>query len=207
MKPQPIDSPPLTDAAAAAATGKTLGAWFADLDAHGGVEAGRRELVQHVYGAAGKDEWWSTTIVVEYEKARGAREKDGLPKGYSICATKTVAAPVAEVFAAFGDAKALDRWLGPRTRLEFVDGGSLSNGDGNRATIARIRKDKDLRLDWETPGLAPGSKVEVLFADKGGKTGITVNHTRIQERRDADLLREGWGAALSALKAHLEGQG
>jgi hypothetical protein len=45
----------------------------------------------------------------------------------------------------------------------------------------------------------------VLFADKGkGKTGITLNHTRIQARRDADELRAGWSAALEQLKRHLE---
>lgn len=205
MRPSKVDTPTPTDAAAKEATGKTLKAWFTELDALGGAATGRRELVQHVYGATDKDEWWATTIVVEYEKARGVCEKDGRPKGYSICATKTIDAPLADVFAAFGDARTLDQWLGPKTKVRFADGGELTNGDGNRATIARIRAGKDLRLDWESAGLAPGTKVEVLFADKGkGKTGITLNHTRIQDRHDADVLRAGWGAAFDALKTHLE---
>jgi uncharacterized protein YndB with AHSA1/START domain len=206
MKPVPVDSPAVTDAAAKQATGKTLQAWFADLDAFGGVGAGRRALIQHIHAATGKNDWWATTIVVEYEKARGALEKDGAPKGYSICCTKTIAAPVASVFAAFGDAGTLNRWLGPKTQVAFEEGGLLRNGDGNRASFTRIRAGKDLRLDWDSNGLAAGSKVEVLFADKGkGKTGITLNHLRIQERRDADVLRACWGAALDVLKAHMEG--
>ena len=37
--------------------------------------------------------------------------------------------------------------------------------------------------------------------DKGkGKTGVTLNHARIQSRRDADELRSGWATALDALK-------
>lgn len=205
MKPAAVATPDPTDAAAKSATGKPLSAWYAELDALGGVSAGRRELVNHVYAATDKDEWWATTIVVEYEKARGAAEKDGRPKGYSICSTKTITAPLATVFAAFGDAKSLDAWLGPDSKVAFTDGGALSNGDGNRATFTRIRTDKDLRLDWQAEGLAPGTQVEVLFADKGkGKTGITLNHTRIQSRRDADALRAGWASALDALKTHLE---
>jgi uncharacterized protein YndB with AHSA1/START domain len=201
-----IDVRQPTDAAAQAATGKTMKAWFAELDGLGGTARGRRELVQHLYGVLDKDEWWATTIAVEYERVRGAVEKDGAPKGYSICSTKTIAAPVADVFAAFGDARRLDAWLGPETSVEFAEGGELRNADGDRASFSRIRAGKDLRLDWNRAGLAPGTKVEVLFADKGkGKTGVTLNHTRIQDRCDADRLRAAWAHALDALKAHLEG--
>ncbi len=205
MKPTPLDTPALDDPTVRAKTGQTASQWFAHLDGIGGPTKGRRELVQHLYSENKLDEWWSTTLVVEYERARGALEKDGKPKGYSICSTKTVAAPLARVFAAFGDARDLDRWLGPRTRVAFEDGGKLENADGDRATFVRIRAGKDLRLAWERAELAPGSQTEVLFADKGkGKTGITLNHTRIQSRAGADLLRAGWSAAFDKLKALLE---
>lgn len=205
MKPVSSDHPAITDATCNEATGKTLQEWFQTLDAFGGVEKGRRELVNHLYAETNKNEWWATTIAVEYEKARGAKEKDGLAKGYSICSTKTVAAPLERVFEAFGSAKDLDQWLGPQTKVVFEDGGTLTNGDGNHALFTRIRANKDLRIDWNSPGLGAGTKVEVMFADKGkGKTGITLNHTRIQERADADVLRAAWSQAFDALKSHLE---
>lgn len=145
-----------------------------------------------------------TTIVVEYERERGQREKDGRPTGYSICSTKTIVAPLDVVYSAFGDATLLDRWLGPGTRVDFRDGGILETGDGDSATILRIRPGKDLRLAWNGP-IAPESAVEVLFADKGsGKTGITLNHTRIQARRESDRARAAWAAALDSLKKALE---
>lgn len=206
MKSTTPDTPEFTDANAREKTGKTSKQWFALLDDFGGIDKGRRELVNHMYSTHKLDEWWATTLVVEYERAKGALEKDGKPRGYSICSTKTVAASLERVFAAFGDAKDLDRWLGARTRVEFQDGGTLQNGDGDRATFQRIRPNKDLRLVWEHPQRASGSQVEVLFADKGAdKTGITLNHTRIQSRRHADELRAGWGAAFEQLKQHLEG--
>jgi uncharacterized protein YndB with AHSA1/START domain len=198
-------TPELTDAACRNATGKTLSEWFAVLDAAGGLDVGRRDLVHHVFDDAGKDEWWAVTIVVEYERARGAVEKDGRPKGYSICSTKTVQAPIAAVFAAFGDERLLSRWFGPGSRGTFAAGGVLTNGDGDRLTWDRIRADKDLRASWQAPDLAPGSSLEVAFADKGkGRTGITLNHTRIQERAAADRLRAGWSLCLDALKRLLE---
>ena len=206
MKPPPAETPEPTDAACKEATKKTLAQWYARLDELGGPAKGRRELVQALMAGEKLAEWWATTIVVEYERARGVHEKDGQPKGYSICSTKTIAAPLERVFAAFGAAADLDRWLGPKTKVAFEDGGALTNGDGDRLTFTRIRAQKDLRLAWEHATRAPGSLVEVLFADKGkGKTGLTLNHTRIQARRDADELRAGWSAAFDTLKKHLEG--
>jgi uncharacterized protein YndB with AHSA1/START domain len=206
MKPPVPDTPDLGDSNVRTKTGKTLEAWFEHLDGLGGPAKGRRELVQALFGKGKLDEWWATTVVVEYERARDVHEKDGRPKGYSLCATKTVAAPLERVFQAFGAAADLDRWLGPGTEVAFEDGGTLANSDGDRATFTRIRAGKDLRLAWQHAERAPGSQVEVLFADKGkGKTGITLNHTRIQARRDADALRAGWGEALERLKRHLEG--
>lgn len=206
MKIEAQASPEIHDASAKEKTGKTLAQWFAVLDQAGGLAKGRRELSNLVLEQVGKDAWWATTIVVEYERAKGQKEKDGRPTGYSICSTKSVAAPLGRVFASFGSQADLDRWLGAGTRVSFAEGGALTNDDGDRLRFTRIRADKDLRLAWEHATRAPGSQVEVLFADKGqGKTGITLNHTRIATRREADELRSGWGAALEALKRHLEG--
>jgi hypothetical protein len=45
----------------------------------------------------------------------------------------------------------------------------------------------------------------VQFQDKGkGKTGLLVNHTRIQNRDEADGLRAAWAQALNQLKATCE---
>jgi uncharacterized protein YndB with AHSA1/START domain len=205
MKIPTVDSPDPKGPVCKEKTGRTMKQWFTELDEFGGLEKGRRAMTQHVYDTGGKDAWWSTTIAVEYERSRGQKDKDGAPTGYSICSTKTIAAPLGKVLRAFSDAKTLDRWLGPKTRIDFVDGGRYENADGNRGTFKRIRPDKDIRLTWDHAELAPGSAVEVLFADKGkGRTGITLNHTRLQTRREADLVREGWSTAFNALKGLLE---
>jgi uncharacterized protein YndB with AHSA1/START domain len=205
MKVTNVDAAEVDDGTCRAKTGKTLTQWYGELDRLGGLAKGRRDLVEAIYDATGKDVWWSTTIVIEYERAKGQTEKDGRPTGYSICSTKTIAAPLDQVFAAFGDAGQLDHWLGARTKVDFKDGGSFENADGDRGTFKKIRANKDIKLTWEHAELAPGTSVEVQFADKGkGKTGVTLNHTRIATRREADRIRAGWSAAFDALKALLE---
>lgn len=205
MKISATEAPELSDAACKKATGKSLKEWFAALDKAGGLAKGRRELTNLVYEETEKDAWWASTVVVEYEIQKGQKEKDGKPTGYSICATKTVEAPVALVYAAFTEPGRLNAWLGPESKADVVDGGRFSNGDGDCGTYKRVRKDKDLRFTWERADLAKDSLVDVMFADKGkGKTGITLNHTRIASRADADRVRAGWGAAFDRLKDHVE---
>ncbi|MFN0060531.1 MAG: SRPBCC family protein [Planctomycetota bacterium] len=205
MKVPNVDSPEITDAVCKQKTGKTLKQWFEGFDKAGGLERGRRELTNSVHEQVNKDAWWATTLAVEYERARGQVEKDGKPTGYSMCSTKTIAAPLDRVFAAFGEPKQLDNWFGPKNKVSFKDGGGFENGDGDKGTFKRIRALKDIRFSWEHPTLGPGTAVEVLFADKGkGKTGITLNHTRIQSRREADQIRESWSAAFESLKRFIE---
>jgi uncharacterized protein YndB with AHSA1/START domain len=196
---------PETDEAAEAATGKTFEEWFRVLDERGGPAQGRRAINDYLYTECKVDAWWCPTINIRYEAARGVTEKDGRPKGYTICATKTVAAPVEQVYAAWASGKALSRWFGEGTEAEVADGGRYRCADGDQGVFKRVRPNKDLRLTWENPAVTPGSIVDVAFQDKGkGKTGVVVTHDRIQTRAEADGLRAGWGEALDRLKALLE---
>lgn len=199
VRPTAIDAPEVSDKSSEAATGRTLREWFAHLDAQGGVAEGRRDLVTHLYSPQELDEWWATTVAVEYDK-------DGRSKGYSICSTKSIAAPVVAVFAAWQGAKQLDLWLGPKTKIDFQDGGAFSSADGDRGTFPRIGDRKDLRFTWNHASRATGSHVEALSAGTGkGTTGVTLNHTRIHSRRDADELRDGRSSAFDALTRVVEG--
>lgn len=192
------------EASAKSATGKSLGEWFAMLDERGGPQLGRREIGQLLYSTCNLDPWWIATLNNEYEAAHGIVDKDGRPKGYTICATKSVKATPQACFAAFAGRQALDAWLGPKHVLDFKDGGSLSNADGNRATIRKINPGKTLRLIWQQADATPGTPVEVKFQPAGSKTTVMVTHDRLQTRAEADGFRRAWGEALNRLKAHLE---
>lgn len=195
---------PVTDEACKAATGKTLGEWFAAIDAMDGLKIGRREVNNHLYQNLKLDPWWCGTIAVEYEKHHGQRKKDGLFEGYFICSTKTIAAPPAKVYAAFVDAGELAQWYGSGIKGGTKEGDALETADGDKWEMLRVRENKDLRFNFTAPGFGSPSLMDVQFQDKGGKTGLLINSTRLQSRAEADGVRAAWAEALNKLKAHCE---
>lgn len=193
---------PVDDATCMAATGKTLAEWFAAIESFG-PEKGRREVINWLYDETGrgKDVWWPTTIWVEFERAKGiVNKKDGLAEGYNICVTKTITASPEAVYKAFTD-PAHSGWLGANAASE---GATYTDAGGNSGTWLRLRPGKDVRIAWQTKGVDTPTQVDAMFVEKGGKTGITLNHQRIQTRDEADGLRAAWSAAFDRLKAQLE---
>ena len=192
------------------ATGKSLADWFKVLDKHGGAALGRRLLTNWLLNDQKVEPWWSSTIVAEYEIARGDLAKDGKPKGYSICPTKSIKASAAICFKAFADAKALNAWFGPRHDVSLVEGGHWRNADGNRFTIRKVNPGKNIRLIAEDEGLTLATPMEIKFeassSNKGDKCTVMVSIERLQTRAEADGYRRAWSEALDRLKAAVEGQ-
>jgi uncharacterized protein YndB with AHSA1/START domain len=195
---------PLTKDGVKAGTGKTLDQWFAELDNIDGLKIGRRAINNHLYEQK-LDPWWCATIAVEYEKHHDVRKKDGLYEGYFVCSTKTIAAPVPDVYKAWTSDDALSKWFGAATKADVKDGGIFQNKDGDKGTYSRVRQHKDLRFSLENRCISAPVQIDVQFQDKGkGKTGLLVNLQRIQNRDEADALRNAWSAALNRLKELLE---
>ena len=205
MKISPRPDHATDEATAKAATGRSLGEWFVYLDGRGGPARGRRAIGDHLVGELKLDPWWAGTINIGYEAAHGLVEKDGRPKGYMVCATKSIKATPERLQSAFDDAAALDAWLGPGHEADMREGGSLANQDGNRASIRSIKPAKVMRWIWEQPDAAPGTPVEVKFTPNGAKTTVMVSHDRLQTRAEADGVRRAWGEALDRLKSVVEG--
>lgn len=197
---------PVTDESCAEATGRTFAEWAEALDAEG-FAGKRREAIRWLYDLTGRgaDVWWPTTIWVEYERRRGVvNKKDGLAEGYNICVTKSVAASPEAVFAAFTREAEL-AWLGVAAGTGAVEDGVYADDGGNSGVWLRLRPGKDVRLSWRTAGVGTQTQVDAAFVDSGkGKTGVTLNHARIQTREEADGLRRAWGQAFERLKAQLE---
>ena len=194
---------PVTDAGCKKATGKTLKQWFTELDKLDGLTQGRRASTLHIY-ADKMDPWWPTTIYVEYEAHHGVKKKDGLAEGYSICATKTIKAPVGKVYQTWTNPTQFAEMFGDEGQQVLREGGSISCEGGSRGTFLRIRPNKDLRFSWEHTGCTAPMRVDVQFQDNKGKCLMNVMTSRIQTRAESDGLRNAWAEALTRLKSLCE---
>jgi len=195
----------VSEASCKGATGKSLAEWFKALDRHGGVALGRRTLSKWIEHEHEVELWWAATITNEYEIARGDLARDGKPKGYSICPTKSIKASPKDCYAAFATPKTLNAWFGPKNEIELHEGGQWRNADGNRATFKKVNPGKNIRLIAEDEGLSWPTPVEIKFEGSGARCTVMVAIERLQTRAEADGYRRAWSEALERLKACIEG--
>lgn len=194
---------PVTDEACKKATCKTLKQWYTELDKIDGLKKGRRACTKHVYSIH-EDPWWSVTIGVEYENHHGVIKKDGRPEGYTICATKTIKAPVPAVYQSWTNAGKFAEMFGDDGEQSVKEDGKIKCKAGCKGTFVRIRPNKDLRFTWEHKGCTEAMQVDVQFQDNKGKCLMNVMTSRIQTRAEADGLRNAWAEALNRLKGMCE---
>jgi hypothetical protein len=124
------------------------------------------------------DPWWTATLAVEYENARGAKEKDGLPRGYSICVTK----PWRQRRPPSTRSSPTRWWLGGKCQLEE---GRFDDGDGH-AGVQEARSRQDAAVHLEGKRHQPGEVVEIKFTPSGAKTSVVLTHDRLPDRAAAE---------------------
>ncbi len=93
--------------------------------------------------------------------------------------------------------------------MDLRVGGKYCNRDHDKGRFLEIVPNERLRFTWGNAQHAPGTIVEVLMKNLGGKTVVTLIHSGFKNKRDFDHYsseESGWNWALSNLKAHLEGR-
>src|SRR5438045_2272828 len=157
--------------AALAKTGKTWPQWFKILDAEGAKKLDHRGIVAVLAERHGVGPWWQQMLAVGYEQARGLRAKHERPDGFQISASKTIAAPAAELFTAWTDDKRRRRWL-PDAKL----------------TIRKATSPKSIRITWKD-----STNFEVMLYPKaGGRTLITVQQSRLPSAAAGERMKKFW---------------
>jgi hypothetical protein len=178
-----IDAP-TEPAATQQATGRTNEDWFAALDAWGAAERSHAEIARWLAGQRGVSSWWAQMLTVAYEQARGRRVRHQRPDGFTITASKTIAVPVSELFAAFTDEVHRAQWL-PEAKL----------------TLRTATASRSARYDC-----ADGTtRVNVGFRTRSDHTStIALSHERLPDAGTAEEMQGWWRARLAELKALLE---
>jgi uncharacterized protein YndB with AHSA1/START domain len=191
-KPAPVAVPPpdyaaiarLSDESVTKATGSDWRKWVSILDDVGGQKMSHQELVAHLREQHNTPGWWTQMLAVGYERIRGLRARGQQRSGdWSISKSKTVAAPLAKLYAAFSNARRRAAWL-----------------TGAKVTVRGATPDKSIRLRWED-----GSPVDVGFFAKGtSKSQVAIEHRKLPSKAEADRLRAFWSERLDALAAMLK---
>jgi hypothetical protein len=176
-------TPSMSDESVAAKTGKTWNQWFDWLDRAEAVKLKHSEIAALVQEKHGLPGWWSQNVTVEYERARGLRERHQVSDGYSVSVTKIFAASVPRLYSATANAAQRKKWFPP---------GAFEPSSQT--------KDKYFRGAWKK-----GSRLEVGFYAKGaGKAQIALAVKKLAAKADVEKERAAWKAALTKLQAILE---
>ena len=168
-----------SDEAVLRATGKSCDDWFAILDAAGARELAHREIAVYLREQENVSPWWSQEVTVQYERARGLREKHQTLSGYQVSVSKTIAVPLDALYAACADDKARSSWLG-EALADREEGNAVKVGSRN---VGRGREQRRHLLLRKRSGKEPGDRPALEAGWPGGS------------RRDADLLEGSPGTA------------
>ena len=172
----------MSDAAVSKATGKTWPDWTAILDGAKASAMKHRAIANHVLENNDVSGWWAQMITVSYERFRGLREvgqrRGG---GFDVNKSKTIAAPVSELWRAFEDTAVRASWL------------------PEKLTIRTATKPKSMRIR-----LADDSPLDAYFTAKGdAKSSVSLQHRGLPDKEAAEEMRAYWGERLDALKSLL----
>jgi uncharacterized protein YndB with AHSA1/START domain len=164
-------------------TGRGYDEWFAVLDDWGATGRTHKEIAAHLVEERGVAGWWAQSLTVAYEQERGMRAPGQRKDGYSANASKTVRAPMEEIFAAFVEEGIRERWL---AGLELT---VLSDNPPKRVTA----------------DLADGTRVVLyLTAKDTDRVSVAVEQSRLADAESIAEAKEFWRERLGRLKALVE---
>ena len=117
-------------------------------------------------------------VAVGYERVRGLRAKGQRRNGtWEAHKSRTFPVAVETLFDAFSSAAKRKKWL------------------DTKVTVRTAKKPKTMRVTWDDD-----TSVELYFLPKGEKKStVTVQHTKLQSKEDADRLKQYWAEKLDTL--------
>jgi hypothetical protein len=168
-----------TDEAILKGSGKGWNEWIRVLDAWGAKERTHTEIARYVNAELGVPGWWSQTVAVGYERARGMRAVNQRPDGFNVSVSKTIPVDAATLSKAFTDARARGRWLEPGVlKIRTSQPGRSARfdvGDG------RVRAAMGL-------------------TEKGpAKTTVVIAFERLADKAEVEAFRSEWRERLARL--------
>jgi len=168
----------MSDAAVATKTGRTWAEWFRLLDAAGARRMPHREIARRLRDKHRLASWWSQTVTVEYERARGRRAILQTATGFVAGVSRTFEASAGALYKAWTDPRLRARWLRPA-----------------KLTVTTARRNKLVRIAWPD-----GTRTEAAFHRRGAaRCQVAVQHSKLRGARSVAAMKKFWKAALDRL--------
>jgi hypothetical protein len=178
--PPRLAEPPVSEEAIRTGTGRGWDDWFRILDDWDGTSHTHTEIARYVNGEHGIDGWWSQSVTVGYERARGMRAPNERPEGFEVSVSKTIDMAPLEAWRAFVEPKRRQTWLDLGLRMRT----------GTR-TMGRSAR-------FDVP--SEGTRVNVFFDPKGDdRSVVTVTHVKLADAGDVAAHRADWRRRLGRL--------
>jgi hypothetical protein len=178
--PPRLAEPPVSEEAIRTGTGRGWDDWFRILDDWDGTSHTHTEIARYVNGEHGIDGWWSQSVTVGYERARGMRAPNERPEGFEVSVSKTIDMAPLEAWRAFVEPKRRQTWLDLGLRMRT----------GTR-TMGRSAR-------FDVP--SEGTRVNVFFDPKGDdRSVVTVTHLKLADAGDVAAHRADWRRRLGRL--------
>jgi hypothetical protein len=178
---KPREQKRMSDEAVKERSGKTWAEWFKILDKAGAKKMPHHEISAYLHEKQGVGPWWRQMIAVDYEHARGLREKFQKCDGeFAASGSRTMNAPIGKVYEAWANEKQRRKWL-PEAEME----------------ITTSTKDKSIRAKWN----GGATRVSILFYKKGPqKSQVTVDHMKLASSMECEKMKKHWFEALDRLQ-------
>ena len=178
--PPRVAEPGMSEAAILKGTGRTWDDWFRVLDEWDATTRNHTEIARYVNGEHGIDGWWSQSVTVGYERARGMRAPNERPEGFEVSVSKTVPLAAMDAWRAFVEPSRRRRWLDLSLRMRT----------GTR-TMGRSAR-------FDVPD--EGNRINVYFTPKDDdRTIVTVTHVKLAGAGDVAAHRAAWKSRLDEL--------
>ncbi len=173
----------MSDAAVKAKTGKDWPTWFGLLDRAGAAKLEHKAIATLLATKHAVPGWWSQNITVEYERARGLRERHEVAGGFAVAVTKTIATSLSALYEATADTARRKKWF-PKGAFK----------------LSSQTKDKYFRGAWKGH-----ARLEIgFYARSAGKAQIALQVRKLPKKTDVEIERAEWKAALAKLQGMLE---
>jgi len=176
----PAVTPPVSDSAIAARTGRTWAQWVEELDRAGARKRPHTEIAALIHRQFEVGSWWAQSVTVGYERLTGRRANLQNVGGFAASGSLTVATDLEHLYDTATDARRHRKWL------------------PTGVVVHKATRPKSMRA---TSGDGAKSISFYFYAKGPSKSQVTVQQEKLASQAAALKLKKIWAASLKDLAA------